>query len=64
MSTIREHQGAPPVLDGVRIIHRFNFLGSGFCVLVFVLFLLCPMLTVSLASPFLIALLVLSSVYL
>jgi hypothetical protein len=64
MSTIREHQGSPPVLDGVRIIHRFNFLGSGFCVLVFVLFLLCPMLTVSLASPFLIALLVLSSVYL
>ena len=50
------------LLAGVRVAHLFSF--SVFCLLVFVLCLVCPMLPVSLDCPFLITPSVFSNVYL
>jgi hypothetical protein len=52
--TLREHLGSPPVFFvGVHVGYLFSFMCCVLCV--FVLFLMCPTLPVSLDCPFLIA---------
>ena len=59
--TLLKHLGWLPIFDGVHVAHIFSFLC---CVLsVVVLWLVCPMLPVSLDCPFLIALSLFSNVY-
>ena len=63
MLTPPEHLGSPTVVGGVRVVHHFNFCVVFLCLLVFVLFLVPPMLPVSLDCPLLITPSVFSHVY-
>ena len=45
----------PPVFGGVHVVHLFRFLCCVLLLFVFILCLMCPVLTVSLDCPFFIA---------
>ena len=68
MLPFREYLGSPLVFGGVHVAHHFSFLCYivyfVIVLFVFVLCLLCPVLSVSLGCPFLIAPSVFSIVYL
>ena len=61
--TIREHMGSPRVFGCVRVVNHFSFLSRAFCLLVFVLCLVYPMLPVYLDCSIFIARLDFSNSY-
>ena len=62
---LHEDMGSPPVFSGFCVAHIFSFCGVlCFCALfVLVLYLVCPILTVSLECHFVVSLSVYTSVY-
>jgi len=52
--TLPDHLGSPPVFGGVYVAHLLSFMCCVFCFVCIILYLVCPMLPVSLDCPFLI----------